>query len=151
MLIINNKLVIALLSLTQLANILLTLYFYQEAHSELYQTYKMEVFAKMIKSLQLWTIIVKSSVLDVWQGSEYASNSSCIIIVFIAYKALEIQSTFEELVKCLPYCIRNLAIITINYFWNQNNVSLKLMETLISWKIPLNLSVHNALKWSVTL
>ena len=43
----------------------------------------------MVKGLQLLTILVKSSILDAWQGSEYASDSSCVTIASLAYyKAL---------------------------------------------------------------
>ena len=42
------------------------------AYSEPYQQYKMERFAKIINGFQLLTIFAKQSLLDVWQGSEYA-------------------------------------------------------------------------------
>ena len=35
---------------------------------------KMEFFAKIVKNEKLFTIFVKTSILDVWQGSEYASE-----------------------------------------------------------------------------
>ena len=41
-------------------------------YSEPCQTSKMELFAKIVKR-HLATIFAKSSVLDVWHGSEYAS------------------------------------------------------------------------------
>ena len=34
----------------------------------------MEFFAKIVKNEKLFTIFVKTSILDVWQGSEYASE-----------------------------------------------------------------------------
>ena len=34
----------------------------------------MELFAKLVKNEKAFTIFVKTSVLDVWQGSEYASE-----------------------------------------------------------------------------
>ena len=39
------------------------------------QTSKMELFAKIINSFQPLTIILKSFILDVWHGYEYASTS----------------------------------------------------------------------------
>ena len=36
-----------------------------EAYSELSQTFKTELFAKMVNGLQLLTILLKSSILDV--------------------------------------------------------------------------------------
>ena len=43
-------------------------------NSESCQTPKMELFAKLVKNEKAFTIFVKTSVLDVWQGSEYASE-----------------------------------------------------------------------------
>ena len=40
----------------------------------------MELFAKMVNGLKLLTVFTKSSILDVWQGSEYDS-----IIITIAF------------------------------------------------------------------
>ena len=34
----------------------------------------MELFAKIVKNEKPFTIFVKTSILDVWQGSEYASK-----------------------------------------------------------------------------
>ena len=34
----------------------------------------MELFAKIVKNENPFTIFVKTSILDVWQGSEYASE-----------------------------------------------------------------------------
>ena len=34
----------------------------------------MELFAKIVKNEKPFTIFVKTSILDVWQGSEYASE-----------------------------------------------------------------------------
>ena len=42
-----------------------------EAKSEFYQTSKMELFAKIAKNQKPFTICEKTSILDVWQGSEY--------------------------------------------------------------------------------
>ena len=45
-----------------------------EANSESCQTSKMELFAKIVKNEKPFTIFAKTSILDVWQGSEYASE-----------------------------------------------------------------------------
>ena len=38
------------------------------------QTSKMELFVKIVKKEKPFTIFVKTSILDIWQGSEYASE-----------------------------------------------------------------------------
>ena len=35
---------------------------------------KMQIFVKVVNDFQSSTVFAKSSILDVWQGSEYASN-----------------------------------------------------------------------------
>ena len=50
-----------------------------EAYSELSQTFKTELFAKMVNGLQLLTILLKSSILDVWLDFEYASKSRDVV------------------------------------------------------------------------
>ena len=46
-----------------------------EGHSEPIRTYKMEPFAKIVTTFQPLTIFGKSSILDIWLGFEYASES----------------------------------------------------------------------------
>ena len=45
----------------------------KEKYSELCQISKMESFAKIVNGFQSLTIFAKRYILDVWQGSEYAS------------------------------------------------------------------------------
>ena len=45
----------------------------KEKYSELCQIFKMESFAKIVNGFQSLTIFAKRYILDVWQGSEYAS------------------------------------------------------------------------------
>ena len=47
--------------------------YHAETYSELYQTSKVELLAKIVNRISLLTIFVKSSNLDVWLGSESAS------------------------------------------------------------------------------
>ena len=47
--------------------------YYSEAYSEHCQTFKIERFEKIVEDFELLTIFAKRSILDVWQGSEYAS------------------------------------------------------------------------------
>ena len=47
-----------------------------EAYSEPCQTSKMEVFTKIVNGFSFLTIFAKSSILDVWQDSEFASKAS---------------------------------------------------------------------------
>ena len=42
-----------------------------EAYSELYQIFRMVLFAKIVNGFQLF---LRKAILDVWQGSEYASE-----------------------------------------------------------------------------
>ena len=49
-----------------------TVFAWLEAYLELCQTSKVELFAKMVNGEKLLTVFVKSSILAVWQGSEYA-------------------------------------------------------------------------------
>ena len=41
---------------------------------ESYHTSKMEFFAKIVKTEKSLTIFARTSIFDVWQGSEYASE-----------------------------------------------------------------------------
>ena len=47
-----------------------------EANSEPCQTTKMEAFAKIVSGFQFLTIFAKSSILDLWQDSEFPSETS---------------------------------------------------------------------------
>ena len=47
-----------------------------EANSESCQTSNMELFAKIAKNKKPFTIFVKTSILNVWKGSEYAYELS---------------------------------------------------------------------------
>ena len=44
-----------------------------EAYSEPFKASKMKLFVKIVNDFQSLTIFAKSSILDVWQGYEYAS------------------------------------------------------------------------------
>ena len=46
-----------------------------DAHSEPSEASKMEVFAKIVSNWKPLTVFIKSSMLDVWLGSEYASKT----------------------------------------------------------------------------
>ena len=54
----------------------LTLEANSEGYSEPCQTSKMDVFAKIVNGFSSLTIFAESSVLDVWQESEFASEAS---------------------------------------------------------------------------
>ena len=47
-----------------------------EAYTEPCQTSKMEVFAKMVNGFSFLSIFAKIFILDVWEDSEFASESS---------------------------------------------------------------------------
>ena len=50
---------------------------YSRTYSEPYKTSKMKLFAKMNSRCKLLTTSAKSSILDVWQSSEYAEGVLC--------------------------------------------------------------------------
>ena len=56
-----------------------------EVYSDSFLTPKMELFAKITNSFQLLTSSAKSSILDVWQGSES-----------ISAKTLNLQTALKE-------------------------------------------------------
>ena len=49
----------------------------------------MKIFSKIFKGFQLLTVFLKTSILDVWQGSEYASvinvSQFLLFIIFFIY------------------------------------------------------------------
>ena len=47
-----------------------------KAYTEPFQTSKMEVFAKIVNGFLFLTIFAKSSILDVWQDFEFASEAN---------------------------------------------------------------------------
>ena len=47
-----------------------------EAYSEPSQTSKLEVFAKIVNGFSFLTIFAKSSIVDIWKDSEFASEAS---------------------------------------------------------------------------
>ena len=49
---------------------------HNEGYSEHCQTSKMELFEKIIENLESLTIFEKRSILNAWQGSEYASAAN---------------------------------------------------------------------------
>ena len=53
-----------------------------EVNSESCKTSKVKLFAEIVKTEKPFTIFVKASILDVWQGSEYASELASRVKVF---------------------------------------------------------------------
>ena len=54
---------------------------------ELCQRYLMELFAKMFSGFHSFTIITKSSILDLWQSSEYASEIIKLVLRCSVWKS----------------------------------------------------------------
>ena len=52
----------------------------------------MELFAKIVKNYKTFTICAKTSILDVWQGSEYASELASKVKDASFLNQLEYQS-----------------------------------------------------------
>ena len=67
-----------------------------EVHSEASQTSKMELFAKSVTSFQPLTVFAKYSILDVWLGSEYASE---IIYAIRIIKSLRTISNINPKIR----------------------------------------------------
>ena len=66
-----------------------------------YQASKMELFAKIGNSRQLLLIFAKSSILDVWQGSEYTSVSYIFWISFSPLAKLSLNRvSFQFKITC---------------------------------------------------
>ena len=61
-----------------------------EAYAEPCKTSKMEFSAKIVNGIQPLTIFAKSSVLEVWQGSEYDSE-----LEVIYFHSSKIYTTFQ--------------------------------------------------------
>ena len=55
----------------EILNCIYILVFKSDSYSELYQTCKMEFFAKIVNDLKTLAIFAKISILDIWQDSLY--------------------------------------------------------------------------------
>ena len=73
-----------------------------EAYSEPCLRSKMELFAKIVNSFQPVTIFAKSSILDIWLGSEYTKFMNTILLVDML---LQIESAAYNMFmqKTLPF------------------------------------------------
>ena len=60
-----------------------------QGNSESGQTSKMEFFAKIVKNENPFTIFLKTSILNVWQGSKYASELASKVTDFSVLKKFE--------------------------------------------------------------
>ena len=57
--------------------------FRSEVNSEPRETYKMDLFAKIFSGFSQLIVFVKTSIPDVWLGSEYLSADSKTIVDFL--------------------------------------------------------------------
>ena len=79
-------------------------------YSEAYQASKMKDFAKIVNGFQQLTIFAKSSILDVWQSSGYASVTKSLPKSYILF----IESPIWNCMHCNSglifgiICVRNL-------------------------------------------
>ena len=62
-----------------------------QSYSEPYQTSKMEHFAKIVNGWKPFTTFAKHSILDVSQGSEYATNTLMYIFLINCFVVKTIQ------------------------------------------------------------
>ena len=68
-----------------------------EATSESCQTFMMEIFVKIVKNEKPFTIFAKSSILDVWQGSEYTSEFVLKVKALLFLKSIWISKVTDNL------------------------------------------------------
>ena len=61
---------VAMRSIFAIYDLFIFMVYWPEAYSEPCQTSKIELFAKIVNEWKLLTIFKKSSILDVWQGSD---------------------------------------------------------------------------------
>ena len=80
-----------------------------EEYSEPYQTLKMEIFVKIVNSFSFLTIFSKTSILDVCQDSELASEASNDL-----WKS-SISDVLIIFAKLLSVCLVNLINIFHHY------------------------------------
>ena len=89
----------------------LTLEANSEGYSEPCQTSKMDVFAKIVNGFSSLTIFAESSVLDVWQESEFASEASKNLwksSTSAVWQGFEFTFVLIILAKQFPNCLLNL-------------------------------------------
>ena len=94
---------------------------FPETYSELSKTSSMELFEKIVKSWKPLTIFAKTSILDIWQDSDYASDFSLLNLIlnsfsstwdFMAY-TLTLNITTSLLYGCSFYVLVLVLFITI--------------------------------------
>ena len=77
-----------------------------EAYSEPCQTSKMEVFTKIVNGFSFLTIFAKSSILDVWQDSEFASEANNDLrkkLILAVWQGFQINFWINYFRKTIPY------------------------------------------------
>ena len=80
-----------------------------EAYSQPSQTSKMEVFTKIVNGFQPFTVFIKSSILDIWLGYEYAFGDQAYSLKFktTALRRTDIGYIYNyipcETVNCLVW------------------------------------------------
>ena len=98
-----------------------------EEYSEPCQTFKMEVFAKIVKGFSFFTIFAKNSILHVWQDSEFASEVSNDLRKKLYLSVLIIFA------KLLPICLLNL--INILHHISRNKYCARLNPCALMFNI----------------
>ena len=113
---------------------------YPETYSETSQTSKMKLFAKIVNGFQPLTILAKSSSLEVWQGSEYASitysiKSTKMTLEQCSWTFLRIFITkFKNIFAYMDF--RN---ITVKKFWCNCFSLLTHIIPLVTFSFPENI------------
>ena len=101
-----------------------------EVYSEPCQTFKMDQFPKLVNSWKPLAILTKSSILDIWQGSEYAS----------VYYSIWIQLKNFISLFCITIFTR---VASQQYTHQTSSVRVVVLE------IPRNLKCCSCLKLSI--
>ena len=70
----------------------------------------MKCFAKIVNGWKLLTFLVKGSILDVWQGSEYASVYNLLLI----FLKIEDANKIDSVTKFPHFKIQTLPHILLN-------------------------------------
>ena len=86
----------------------LTLEANSEAYSEPCQTSKMEVFTKIVNGFSFLTIFAKSSILDVWQDSEFPCKPRKDLRKKLHLRCLAGSWIHLCIARLLPICFLNL-------------------------------------------
>ena len=109
-----------------------------DAHSEPSETSRMEVFAKMVSNWMLLTIFIKSSMLDVWLGSEYACKSQLKLSSMISCHDLLIRFDIQGPISYFHTSQRKTSNTLIYSVYKKNKFTLIVLVAYVLIQFPSN-------------